>query len=150
MPALVESVTDLSRTPGVRACSEWFRKERAWINEQHLRLPHPRAHLPGTEARGVDGREISHIGLGCELDRAGNVIASLPGRREGPSVAVTAHLDTVLAPRVPEDVKNRPATVGCRPGRFRQRRWARRRLLALAGAWTAWRLPLKIRRSRRF
>jgi len=39
------------------------------------------------------------------LDRAGNVVATLPGYRDTPVVAVTAHLDTVLAPRTPEDIR---------------------------------------------
>src|SRR6202020_805168 len=41
----------------------------------------------------------------AKIDRAGNVIASLERRRDSPSIAVTAHLDTVLAPRTPEDIK---------------------------------------------
>ena len=36
--ALAESISGLTHAPGVRACQEWFRKERAWINEQHLSL----------------------------------------------------------------------------------------------------------------
>ena len=45
--------------------------------------------------------------LGCKvaIDRAGNVIASHGDGNEGAFIALTAHLDTVLAPRKPEDVK---------------------------------------------
>ena len=38
MPAVGDSVVDLARTPAVRSALEWFRKERAWINEQHLKV----------------------------------------------------------------------------------------------------------------
>ncbi len=41
----------------------------------------------------------------AKIDRAGNVVAALERRRESPAVAVTAHLDTVLAPRIPEDIR---------------------------------------------
>jgi len=106
MPVLADSVADLARTAGVRACLEWFRKERGWINEQHLklcRIPAP-TFLEEKRAEYMAERFRS-LGWESKLDRAGNVIASLPGRRETASVAVTAHLDTVLAPRVPEDIK---------------------------------------------
>ncbi len=44
--------------------------------------------------------------LGClpQIDRAGNVVVFLNARRQGPFFAVTAHLDTVLAPRRDEDI----------------------------------------------
>jgi tripeptide aminopeptidase len=38
MLALAESVAGLVRTPSVRECLDWFRKERAWVNDQHLKL----------------------------------------------------------------------------------------------------------------
>jgi len=44
------------------------------------------------------------IGCDVRLDRAGNVISYLHPVRESPCVALTAHLDTVLEPRRPEDV----------------------------------------------
>jgi acetylornithine deacetylase/succinyl-diaminopimelate desuccinylase-like protein len=48
--------------------------------------------------------------LGCDaaLDRAGNVVASPNSNREGPFVALTAHLDTVLAPRNLEEISVTP------------------------------------------
>src|SRR5262249_32632694 len=45
------------------------------------------------------------LGWEAKLDRAGNVIAWLSGYRDAPSVAITAHLDTVLAPRTAEEIK---------------------------------------------
>ncbi len=38
------------------------------------------------------------------IDRAGNVVATPDAHTEGPYVALTAHLDTVLAPRIKEDI----------------------------------------------
>src|SRR5580704_16516953 len=106
MPVLADSISELARSAGVRACLEWFRKERGWINEQHLklcRIPAP-TFLEQKRAEYMAERFRS-VGWESKLDRAGNVVAWLPGRREGASVAVTAHLDTVLAPRIPEDIK---------------------------------------------
>src|SRR6266853_5592184 len=106
MPVVASSVADLSRGRSVKSCLEWFRKERAWINEQHLKLC--RIAAPTFfEQKRAEWMAERFRSLGCDskLDRAGNVIASLPGRRDTPNVAVTAHLDTVLSPRSPEDVK---------------------------------------------
>jgi acetylornithine deacetylase/succinyl-diaminopimelate desuccinylase-like protein len=48
--------------------------------------------------------------IGCEasLDRGGNVIAWMEPAAKPPFVALTAHLDTVLAPRTPEDIRLEP------------------------------------------
>src|SRR5580704_2583613 len=137
MPALAQSVSDLARTPGVRACLEWFRKERAWINEQHLkmcRIPAP-TFLEQKRAEWMAER-FRTLGWEAKLDRAGNVVATLPGHREGPAVAVTAHLDTVLAPRVPEDIKIAGDGRMVGPG-VSDNGAGLAGLLALAGAWTA-------------
>lgn len=48
---------------------------------------------------------LKALGWEARIDKAGNVIANLPGERDRPSIAVTAHLDTVLAPRTPEEIK---------------------------------------------
>lgn len=137
MPALAESVADLARTPGVRACLEWFRKERAWINEHHLkvcRIPAP-TFLEQKRAEWVAERFRS-LGWEAKLDRAGNVVAWLPGRREDPAVAITAHLDTVLAPRVPEDIKIMGDGRMTGPG-VSDNGAGLAALLALAAAWTS-------------
>jgi acetylornithine deacetylase/succinyl-diaminopimelate desuccinylase-like protein len=106
MPALAESVSGLARTAKMRACLDWFRKERVWINEQHLklcRIPAP-TFLEQKRAEWMV-EQFRSLKWEAKLDRAGNVIAWLPGRRDHAAVAVTAHLDTVLAPRSPEDIK---------------------------------------------
>src|ERR1035438_277011 len=81
------------------------------------------------------------LGWEAKLDRAGNVIASLPGFGPGkkdnaPAVAVTAHLDTVLAPRVPEDIKIGGDGRMLGPG-VADNGAGLTALLALAAMWTA-------------
>src|ERR1700726_372674 len=103
MPLLAQSVAGLVALPTVRAGLDWFRRERAWINEQHLKL----CRVPAPtflEQKRAEWMAERFRGLGWEsrLDRSGNVVATLPGRRDSPAVAVTAHLDTVLAPRSSE------------------------------------------------
>lgn len=83
----------------------WFVREKQWIQEQHLqvcRIPAPTFF----EARRAEWMLSQFRALGCEarIDRAGNVIAFPKGHREGPYVALTAHLDTVLAPRQDEEI----------------------------------------------
>ena len=105
MPQLARSVADLAESTGGRACLEWFRRERNWINEQHIKLCRIPAPTFFEEKRAAwMAEQFQTLGWEARLDRAGNVIATWPGAAGGP-VAVTAHLDTVLAPRTPEDIK---------------------------------------------
>jgi acetylornithine deacetylase/succinyl-diaminopimelate desuccinylase-like protein len=136
MPATALSVPDLARAAEVRACMEWFRRERAWINEQHLKLcrvPAP-TFLEEKRAAWMADR-FRELGWESRIDRAGNVIASLAGRRDAPSVAVTAHLDTVLAPRAPEDILVGDEGRFLGPG-VSDNGAGLAALLALAAAWT--------------
>jgi tripeptide aminopeptidase len=106
MASVAESLASLLKQPEVCAGLEWFRKEKAWITEQHLalcRIPAP-TFFEQQRAEWVAARFRS-LGWEAKLDRAGNVIATLPGRRDSDAVAVTAHLDTVLAPRNPDDIR---------------------------------------------
>src|SRR6185295_1783247 len=106
MPLVADSVAELSRVPATRGCLDWFRRERAWINEQHLKLCRVAAPTFFEQKRAEWMAErFRALGWEAKLDRAGNVIATLPGPKEAPAVAVTAHLDTVLAPRAPEDIR---------------------------------------------
>src|SRR5215831_3271728 len=100
MPTLVESVSELAEASTVRTCLEWFRKERTWINEQHLKLCRIAAPTFFEQKRAEWMMErFRALGWDSKVDRAGNVLASLPGHRDQPAIAVTAHLDTVLAPK---------------------------------------------------
>src|SRR5436305_11473247 len=98
-------VTDVSQAPGVRDCLTWFSKEKSWIHEQHLqlcRIPAP-TFLEQKRAEWMVERFRS-IGYQARIDRGGNVIAQLSATAPGPFLALTAHLDTVLAPRNPEEI----------------------------------------------
>jgi acetylornithine deacetylase/succinyl-diaminopimelate desuccinylase-like protein len=99
----------LASTPAIRDALPWFNKEKQWINEQHLQLcriaaptffEQPRAEWMLAQFRA--------LGLVARIDRGGNVIAHPVENREGPYIALTAHLDTVLAPRQPEEVSVGP------------------------------------------
>jgi len=90
---------------GMRECLQWFSRERQWINEQHLQLA--RIAAPTfLEQKRAEWMVAQFRALGCEarIDRGGNVVAQLHPDPKGPYVALTAHLDTVLAPRNPEDI----------------------------------------------
>jgi len=96
---------DLAERPGIREALQWFTREKQWVNEIHTqvcRIPAPtfleqeRAEWIATQFRAAGW----HVGI----DRAGNVIASLRPELEDPLIALTAHLDTVIAPRTKDDI----------------------------------------------
>ena len=120
----------------MRLCLEWFRRERNWINEQHLRLCRIPAPTFFEEKRAVwMAEQFQALGWEARLDRAGNVMATWPGA--GPSsIAVTAHLDTVLAPRTAEDIKTLRDGRMSGPG-VADNGAGLAALLALAAAWKA-------------
>ncbi|MGA3200895.1 MAG: M20/M25/M40 family metallo-hydrolase [Bryobacteraceae bacterium] len=137
MAALAQSVADLSAAAGVRAALDWFRRERLWIQDQHLqlcRIPAPtffeqkRAEWMAARFRSLD--------WDAKIDRAGNVVASLGTRRDAPLIAVTAHLDTVLAPRAADDIKASPDGKLFGPG-VSDNGAGLSALLALAAVWQA-------------
>jgi len=106
LTALAQSVADLSTAPGVRAALDWFRRERLWIQEQHLKLCRiPAATFFEQKRAEWIAARFRDLDWDAKIDRAGNVVATLERRRDSASIAVTAHLDTVLAPRTPEDIK---------------------------------------------
>ncbi len=90
----------------MRAALDWFRRERSWIQDQHLklcRIPAP-TFFEQKRAEWMAAR-FRDLQWDAKIDRAGNVVASLDSRRDAPVIAVTAHLDTVLAPRTADDIK---------------------------------------------
>jgi acetylornithine deacetylase/succinyl-diaminopimelate desuccinylase-like protein len=99
------SVAEIAAAAGVRECLQWFSREKQWINEQHAtlcRVPAPTF----LEQKRAEWMVTQFRALGCDarVDRGGNVVAALNPGASGPFVAVTAHLDTVLAPRKPEEI----------------------------------------------
>lgn len=125
----------LAELPGVREALQFFSRERAWINERHLalcRIPAP-TFLEQNRAEWI-AAELVRLGCEVEIDRAGNVIAFTDRRNDRPYVAVTAHLDTVLAPRVAEDIKISSDGRYLGPG-ISDNGAGLAAILALAGAW---------------
>ncbi len=120
----------------MRGALEWFRRERAWINDQHLkvcRVPAP-TFFEAQRASWM-AEQFHALGWQARLDRVGNVIATLPEFEGLPCVAVTAHLDTVFAPRSSDDIRlaegrmTGPGVADNGPGLTG--------LLAIAAAWKA-------------
>lgn len=96
----------LAETPAIRQALQLFSRERAWINERHLALCRISAPTFFEQPRAAwMAAELGKLGCDVEIDRAGNVIAFVDRRDDRPYVAVTAHLDTVLAPRVDDDIR---------------------------------------------
>jgi acetylornithine deacetylase/succinyl-diaminopimelate desuccinylase-like protein len=87
---------------GVRECLQWFTREKQWINEVHLQLCRVPAPTFMEQERAAWFLErFRAFGWDAHIDRAGNVVAAT-GR--SPYVALTAHLDTVIAPRNKDDI----------------------------------------------
>src|SRR5438046_9760033 len=100
----VSLIGDVARVSGVREALQWFTREKQWINEQHLelcRIPSPTF----LEHRRAEWMAAQFRAYGCDtqIDRAGNVLAFPEPGAKGPLVALTAHLDTVIAPKAPEE-----------------------------------------------
>jgi len=97
---------ELANEPNVAATLRQFGRDRAEINELHLELCRIPAPTFFEERRANFFVErLRTYGYDARIDRAGNVVATLPQEARLPLIAVTAHLDTVLAPRQPEDTR---------------------------------------------
>ena len=95
----------LADDPNLLDAQRWLSRERQWINEQHLavcRIPAPTFFEARRGAWFAD--QLRRFGWDSTIDRAGNVLATRPASSERPLVAISAHLDTVLAPQRPEDI----------------------------------------------
>jgi acetylornithine deacetylase/succinyl-diaminopimelate desuccinylase-like protein len=98
-------IARLANSQPWRDCLNWFSREKQWINERHVqlcRIPAP-TFFEKERAEWMSG-QFRELGWRSEIDRAGNVIASFNGQYDGPLVALTAHLDTVLAPRMQDEI----------------------------------------------
>lgn len=107
LPAGIDSVARLAGRPALAEALKFFARERRWIDEQHLavcRIPAP-TFLEQKRAEWMAG-QLKELGWEAQVDRAGNVVAVPAGAaRSGPVVALTAHLDTVLAPRSESEIR---------------------------------------------
>ncbi len=96
------SLGELAEQRGVRDCLQWFTREKQWINETHLQLCRvPAPTFLEQERAGWLLEQLRALGWSASKDRSGNVVAA---DGDGPYVALTAHLDTVIAPRSKEEI----------------------------------------------
>jgi len=105
----VAPIGEIAQSSGVREALQFFTREKQWINEQHLelcRIPSPTF----IEHRRAEWMAAQFRAYGCEsqIDRAGNVLAFLEPGAKGPLVALTAHLDTVIAPKTRDEISIEP------------------------------------------
>ncbi|MBX9602582.1 MAG: M20/M25/M40 family metallo-hydrolase [Bryobacteraceae bacterium] len=99
----------LAELPAIRNAGQWFARERQWIQDRHLKLCRIAAPTFFEEKRAAwIAEQLLALGWEAKTDRAGNVIATRSGEEDRPAVALTAHLDTVLAPRSPEEIRQNP------------------------------------------
>jgi tripeptide aminopeptidase len=113
----VARVEELASREAMAELLGWFSRRRQWIDEQHLmlcRIPAP-TFQEGPRAEAMAAL-LASLGWIAKIDRAGNVVAQWPSAKPGPLVALTAHLDTVLAPRRPEDVRMESSGMLLGPG----------------------------------
>ena len=95
-------ISEIVESREVRDCLQGFTRDKQWINEMHLqlcRIPAP-TFLEGERASWFLD-QLRSLGWEASVDRAGNVVASLGA---GPYIALTAHLDTVIAPRAKDEI----------------------------------------------
>ncbi|MEZ5356559.1 MAG: M20/M25/M40 family metallo-hydrolase [Bryobacteraceae bacterium] len=105
-PARVRSVAQMAAEPAIAGALRFFASQKKWILERQVelcRIPAP-TFQEQTRAEWL-AAQFRSLGCDARIDRAGNVIASPCALRDGPVVAVTAHLDTVLEPLAPEDIR---------------------------------------------
>ena len=98
-------IAQLAEQSGLFNAQRWFTRERSWINDQQLQLCRIPAPTFFEQQRAEWFRDrLSLLGWDARLDRAGNVLATQPFETKQPTLVVSAHLDTVIAPKRPEDV----------------------------------------------
>jgi acetylornithine deacetylase/succinyl-diaminopimelate desuccinylase-like protein len=100
--AIAQRLGHLTQEPAVRESLQWFTREKQWINETHLelcRIPAPTFLEQDRAAWFLT--QFREAGWNAAIDRAGNVIAT---SGDGPYVALTAHMDTVLAPKNRDEI----------------------------------------------
>jgi len=101
----VPRAAGLANSPGIKECLQSFEREKQWINDRHLqlcRIPAP-TFLEQKRAEWMVA-QFRSLGWDARLDRGGNVVAQFNSSTRGPYIALTAHLDTVLAPQNSEGV----------------------------------------------
>lgn len=107
--ALNRLVAGIANTPAIREALQFFAREKRRFTEQQLQLCRVSAPTFFEQKRAEWMlAQFRALGALARIDRAGNVIAHPVENREGPYIALTAHLDTVLSPRNSEEVSIDP------------------------------------------
>ena len=98
-------VSSLASLESVRRGFELISKHKRWINQQHLEICRVPAPTFREKQRALHlSEKFSSLGHNPQVDEAGNVVVPLTHAKNRPFVAVSAHMDTILAPARPEDV----------------------------------------------
>ena len=106
---MAKLVSELATSAPMRECLQWFTREKQWINEQHLQLCRIAAPTFFEQRRAEwMAAQLNELGCDARIDRAGNLVAHVASGDDGPFIALTAHLDTVLAPRNNEEISVGP------------------------------------------
>ncbi len=140
-PKLAAAIARLGQTEAVQRQLQFFGRERKWINERHLEV----CRIPAPTFREQQRAEFlagifQGLGHGSQLDDSGNVVVPLVFDESFPFIAVTAHMDTVLAPRSALDVAVQPDGTLSGPG-VTDNGTGLAALLALARVFTAGPFP---------
>jgi acetylornithine deacetylase/succinyl-diaminopimelate desuccinylase-like protein len=107
--SLSRLVSEIANAPAIREALQFFARDKQRITEQQLQLCRVSAPTFFEQKRAEWMlAQFKALGAVTRIDRGGNVIAHPVENREGPYVALTAHLDTVLAPRNIEEVSIDP------------------------------------------
>ncbi len=98
-------IRSLAAADEYRRAARVVHDERKWIDERHLQICRVPALTFREQERAALMQELwADLGLRSELDEAGNVIAPLVWSPGAPFIAISAHLDTTLAPRHESDI----------------------------------------------
>ncbi len=89
----------------LRAAAAWFATNKVWILEQQLAVCRVAAPTFLEERRAAHLREaLAALGYAANPDAVGNVVAFRDAAASKPVIVISAHMDTVLSPRRPEDI----------------------------------------------
>ena len=92
-------------------------RDQQWLNRQHValcRIPAP-TFCEGERAEHLRS-VFADLGHQPRIDAAGNVVVPIVYSKKLPYLAVTAHMDTILAPSRPEDIRVDPSGMIRGPG----------------------------------
>lgn len=117
LPLAAQQPAVPSAHPRVRAALERIRADNAWTLDQQASICQVPAPPFREAARAAEfRRRLEALGLqGVRIDSVGNVVATRPGGDDGPSVVLSAHLDTVF-PEGTDVTVRREGTVMRGPG----------------------------------